>query len=223
MMKHCDPCSHGQAESIGNPENEKVVSNDPNLLLARISVGTPTRCRGGRMGPPQEEKPHEVTPMDLIPTVFRANNLFLKAYRCVAICRGLRPDLAEQVIADRIMGLLGLEDVQSGVWTMIETFAEGLAAEIRNLLKRQSWFAEKTILTACGGSGSLLACIVAERVGLPAWISPPESASFSAHGVGFVNLAHEYRVLLRGEVNQDRWQEAIKLLRAHAEPDIFGE
>jgi N-methylhydantoinase A/oxoprolinase/acetone carboxylase beta subunit len=106
---------------------------------------------------------------------------------------------------------------------MIGAFAQAVAAEIREVLRTRSWSPQETTLIVYGGSGPLLACMVAEQVGVRTLLIPPASASFSALGVGFVELAHEYRTLLRGEVDGERWQQATEALKARGARDMFGE
>jgi len=52
---------------------------------------------------------------------------------------------------------------------------------------------------------------------------PPASSSFSALGVGFSELAHEYRALLAGPVTSDTWRMVVAELGERADRDMFGE
>lgn len=135
----------------------------------------------------------------------------------------LRPDLAAAAIAEQIAAPLGLKGPHAGAWAMIQTFADQLAAEIGKALEQRSWSPENTVLVSYGGSGPLLACMVAERLGLRELIIPPASASFSALGVGFAKLAHGYRAVLPSQVDPRTWHGAAEALRERAERDMFGE
>jgi N-methylhydantoinase A/oxoprolinase/acetone carboxylase beta subunit len=135
----------------------------------------------------------------------------------------LRPDLADAAIADQIAAPLGLKGAQAGAWEMIQAFADQLAFEIRSALDQRSWTPEQTVLVSYGGSGPLLACMVADRVGLRQLIIPPASASFSALGVGFARLGHQYRALLARPVDERTWRDSAETARERAERDMFGE
>lgn len=148
---------------------------------------------------------------------------YLDAARFAGGSIEIRSDLAEQAIEEQVARPLGLKNAQAGARAMIEAFAEAVATEVRDVLTRRSWPLQGTVLVLYGGSGPLLACMVAERAGLRNLMIPPASASFSALGVGFVNLAHEYRTLLRGAVDNERWQKTADTLRTRGERDMFGE
>ncbi|MBI2962167.1 MAG: hydantoinase/oxoprolinase family protein [Deltaproteobacteria bacterium] len=148
---------------------------------------------------------------------------YLDAKRFAAGAIDLQPALAEAAIAERIAKPLGLAGAHAGAAAMIEAFADRLAAEVRFVLGARGWAADQAALVVFGGSGPLLSCLVAERVGLRRLIVPPASSSFSALGVGFAELAHEYRTLLGTPTPGERWRSTIGDLRARAERDMFGE
>ncbi len=148
---------------------------------------------------------------------------YLSADRFAGGSIDLRPDLAESVIAEQIAAPLGVGGAHAGAWAMIQAFADQLAFELRRVLDQRSWSPEQTVLVSYGGSGPLLACMAADLVGLRQLIVPPASASFSALGVGFAKLAHQYRALLSCPVGQRAWDEAGTALRERAERDMFGE
>jgi len=135
----------------------------------------------------------------------------------------LRTELAAKAIEERIAKPLGLQDASAGAAAMIEAFADRLAAEVSPVLARRGWKPADTALAVFGGSGPLLSCLVADRMGLRRVIVPSASSSFSALGVGFSELAHEYRALLAGPVAADAWRMAVEELRERAERDMFGE
>lgn len=148
---------------------------------------------------------------------------YLDAERFAAGAIALRPDLAEQAISERIAKPLRLEDARAGAGAMLDAFADRLAAEIGFVVGRRNWPVEDVTLVSFGGSGPLLACLVAERVGLRRVVVPPASSSFSALGVGFGELAHEYRSLIEAPVGGDAWQASVGGLAGRAERDMFGE
>jgi len=148
---------------------------------------------------------------------------YLDAKRFAAGAIALRADLAAKAIEERIAKPLGLHGASAGAAAMIEAFADRLAEEVAFVLGRRSWKPEDTALAVFGGSGPLLCCFVADRMRLRRVIVPSASSSFSALGVGFSELAHEYRALLAGSVAADTWRTVVKELRERAERDMFGE
>jgi N-methylhydantoinase A/oxoprolinase/acetone carboxylase beta subunit len=148
---------------------------------------------------------------------------YLDAERFAAGAITLRPDLAEKSIVERIAARLGLGSAHAGARAMIDAFADELAAVVRSMVESCGWCAKDAGLAVFGGSGPLLSCLVAERLGIDRIIVPPASSSFSALGVGFADLAHEYRMMLDAPVAADAWTGAIRDLRDRAERDMFGE
>ena len=135
----------------------------------------------------------------------------------------VRSELAEKAIAERVAAPLGLAGAREGADAMIEAFAERLAGEILLVCRRRSWEPQDVVLLAYGGSGPLVAGLVAARLGVDEWIVPTAAASFSALGVGFAPLAHEYRALVDPAVTDASWNETLAGLRERAERDMFGE
>jgi N-methylhydantoinase A len=135
----------------------------------------------------------------------------------------LRSDLAESALTERVAGPLGLGDAHAAAAAVIEAFARALAAEIGLSLTRQRWDPAGAALVAFGGSGPLLSCAVAERLGIRRVIIPPASSSFSALGVSFAELAHEYRALLSTPIAGEAWRSAVGGMRERAARDMFGE
>jgi N-methylhydantoinase A len=148
---------------------------------------------------------------------------YLDAKRFAAGAIALRADLAAKTIEERIAKPLGLQGASAGAAAMIDAFADRLAEEVAFVLGRRGWKPADTALAVFGGSGPLLSCFVADRMKLRRVIVPSASSSFSALGVGFSELAHEYRALLAGPVSADTWRTVVEQLRERAERDMFGE
>jgi N-methylhydantoinase A len=148
---------------------------------------------------------------------------YLDASRFAGGAIELQRELAVQAIADRIAAPLGLKDADAGAAAMIDAFASSLAEEITGVLAGQSWRSEDVVLVVFGGSGPLLACLVADRVGIREVIVPPASASFSALGVSFASLAHEQRAFVKCPVDARTWGDHVQVLRERASRDMFGE
>jgi N-methylhydantoinase A len=135
----------------------------------------------------------------------------------------LRPELAEKAILERVGKPLGAKTAADAAAAMIDAFADRVAAEVAVVVSKRGWKPKDAALVAFGGSGPLLACLVAERIGFDRILVPPASSSFSALGVGFTELAHEYRALGGGAALSRSWGSTIETLRGRAERDMFGE
>ncbi|MGB1561385.1 MAG: hydantoinase/oxoprolinase family protein [Sinimarinibacterium flocculans] len=135
----------------------------------------------------------------------------------------LDPQRAKQAIEAKIAAELGVS-VNEAVVAVIEAFqmkcAEHLTAVIRDAGKQP---AEATLL-AFGGGGAMIVTGIARAAGIRRVIVPHLAAVFSAYGIGFSNLAHEYRVPLHGR-NPDKaalaTAQATMLERARR--DMYGE
>ena len=148
---------------------------------------------------------------------------YLDAKRFAGGVIALRPELAEKVIDEKISKPLGLKGAAAGAAAMIDAFADKTAAEVAGVVSSLGWKPRDAALVAFGGSGPLLACLIAERAGFERILVPPASSSFSALGVGFTELAHEYRALGGGASVVASWGETVGALRGRAERDMFGE
>ncbi|SBW21636.1 hydantoinase/oxoprolinase [Candidatus Protofrankia californiensis] len=79
---------------------------------------------------------------------------------------------------------------------------------------------EATLL-AFGGTGPVLASGIARAAGIMRVIVPHISAVFSAFGIGFSGLAHEYSVPM--PASDSEVSDAGEDLLARAQRDMFGE
>jgi len=148
---------------------------------------------------------------------------YLDAKRFAAGAIALKAELAEKAIDEKISKPLGLRGAAAGAAAMIDAFADRVAAEVAIVVEKRGWKPADAALVAFGGSGPLLACLVAERAGFERILVPPASSSFSALGVGFTELAHEYRALGSGGAVAKAWTATLDTLRGRAERDMFGE
>lgn len=148
---------------------------------------------------------------------------YLDAKRFAAGAIALRQELAEKAIDEKISKPFGLKGAAAGAAAMIDAFADRVAAEVAVVVSKRGWKPQDAALVAFGGSGPLLACLIAERAGFERILVPPASSSFSALGVGFTELAHEYRALGAGGAVAKAWAAIVDTLRGRAERDMFGE
>ncbi|QSB49927.1 hydantoinase/oxoprolinase family protein [Parageobacillus toebii] len=81
---------------------------------------------------------------------------------------------------------------------------------------------DKATLLAFGGAGPMSACGAARAAGIEEVIIPRLAAVFSAFGISFSDIAHEYQASLT-EWNQEGIMEKIDQLKIRAERDMFAE
>lgn len=77
-------------------------------------------------------------------------------------------------------------------------------------------------LLAFGGAGPMSACGVAESAGIRHVIIPRQAAIFSAFGISFSDIAHEYQANV-DNVSADSIKDQLYSLRERAERDMFAE
>jgi N-methylhydantoinase A/oxoprolinase/acetone carboxylase beta subunit len=94
---------------------------------------------------------------------------------------------ARVAIAERVGDALGLS-VEQAAAAMERAWVEKIAASLRDFTKIDA----STTLAAFGGAGPLVVCKIAEAVGISRVIIPALAAVFSAFGIGFSDIGHQY-------------------------------
>lgn len=79
-----------------------------------------------------------------------------------------------------------------------------------------------TTLAAFGGAGALVACRVAEAIGVKGVLIPGLAAVFSAYGIGFSDVGHSFSTPL-AEVSDSALAAAMDVLFTQASRAMFGE
>jgi N-methylhydantoinase A len=95
--------------------------------------------------------------------------------------------LAERVVATRLAGPLGL-DSAAALAHVRQAYGNAVAERLRGSIEVR---ASDTLL-AFGGAGPLVACRVAEQLGLRDVLVPRLAAVFSAFGIGFSDIVHRH-------------------------------
>jgi N-methylhydantoinase A len=98
---------------------------------------------------------------------------------------------ARAAIEEHVAKPLGL-DVDAAATAMVDAWV----AKIAKALKAQAQVGADTVLAAFGGAGPLLASRVAEAAGIRSIIVPALAPVFSAFGIGFSDVGHEYELPL---------------------------
>jgi N-methylhydantoinase A len=129
----------------------------------------------------------------------------------------LDKERAEAVIKEKIASPLGVslkEALLAMEKAYITKVAEGLS-----IYKNQT---ENATLLAFGGAGPLSACGAATAAGMNQIVIPRYAAIFSAFGLSFSDIAHEYQANVT-ELTPDAIEKQLEKLREKATRDMFAE
>ncbi len=132
----------------------------------------------------------------------------------------LDPGLAEKVIGENIAEPLGLA-LGAAAQRMIAAYESQVATHLRDILASRG-IAPGGDLLAFGGGGPMNACGIAAAAGFRRVIVPAYASVFSAYGIGFSDLSHQYRVPV-AEVTARGAEVVLAELRERARRDMFGE
>ena len=98
---------------------------------------------------------------------------------------------ARAAIKEKVAQPLGLS-----IEDAAQAMEQAWVAKIAESLRRGAQIGPDTVLAAFGGAGPFVVCKVAEAAGIPKVIIPGLAAVFSAFGIGFSDIAHEYALPL---------------------------
>ena len=127
---------------------------------------------------------------------------------------------AFNAIENHVAHPLGIE-VADAALAILAAFYKQVGAEISTVLNESGVTADDATLLAFGGGGPLIATGVAKSCGIPRVIVPELAAVFSAFGMGFSDLAHEYTSPMGG--NAEETASIREQLVARARRDMYGE
>ena len=217
-------------ELFGNVHELPLSFSLPALRTAALGGGSIVRVRNGRVQIGPESAGALPGPACFgrggqEPTLTDAALLagYLQAQGFAAGALSLQENLAERAILEHVAKPLGLRDARAGAWAVLEAFSLRAGETIGAILKHRQWKPEEVALVCYGGSGPLLACIAAAHAGIRNVVIPPHSSNFSAMGVAFSELAHEYRWIADSVPAGGGASRALETLRERATRDMFGE
>ncbi|OUM87295.1 MAG: hypothetical protein BAA01_09930 [Bacillus thermozeamaize] len=124
---------------------------------------------------------------------------------------------ARDVIAEKVAGPLGLT-LDEALLEMEKVYLEKIGQGLSTYLTD----AAGTTLLAFGGAGPMSACGAAQIVGIRQVLIPRFAAVFSAFGISFSDIAHEYQATLL-DWDIPLLEEKLAQLRERAERDMFAE
>jgi N-methylhydantoinase A len=129
----------------------------------------------------------------------------------------LDQERAKRAVIDKVARPLGI-GLENALVEMEKQYCKKIADGLATYQKQ----VEDVTLLAFGGAGPMSACGVAEAAGIQSIIVPRLAAVFSAFGIGFSDIAHEYQTYL-SETSERVINEKIKELEEKAERDMFAE
>lgn len=124
---------------------------------------------------------------------------------------------ARAAVAEKIAGPLGIS-VDEAVTKMEAAWV----AKVADSLKAFAAITPDTTLAAFGGAGPFVVCKVAEAAGIRRVIIPGLAAVFSAFGIGFSDIGHQYEAPLKSKDNEGLQATQEELLQ-RARRGMFAE
>ncbi len=126
---------------------------------------------------------------------------------------------AEQALVTQVGAHLGGRNAADSAMAVIKAFETTIGAEVSAAIERSGRKPAETTLLAFGGGGPIIASGIAAAAGIGRVVVPRLSSVFSAFGIGFSHLAHEYQAPLDGGAADALCAE----LEARARRDMYGE
>lgn len=124
---------------------------------------------------------------------------------------------ARAVITARIAEPLGIS-AEEAIHCMLKAWAQNIADALSDYTEINS----ETVLSAFGGAGPMGVLAVAEAAGINTVLVPRLSAVFSAHGIGFSDIAHSSELKLPSN-DSAGLASTMEVLRAKVGRDMFSE
>ncbi|MEH7483669.1 hydantoinase/oxoprolinase family protein, partial [Neobacillus drentensis] len=192
--------------SVGAGGSSVFKVKDGVVTVGPESVGAaPGPASFGRGG-----KEATITDANLLLGVFEPHSYFGGKMK-------LDVERAKKVVEENIAEPLGIS-LEAALIKMENAYHEKIA---KGLAVYQNQVENVTLL-AFGGAGPMSACGTAEVAGIKEVIIPRLAAVFSAFGISFSEIAHEYEEHLP-EMTEAMVQEKADQLKAQAERDMFSE
>jgi len=124
---------------------------------------------------------------------------------------------ARAAITDNVARPLGIE-VEAAATRMEDAWV----AKVADALKAYAPITPETTLAAFGGGGPFVVCRVAEAAGVSRVLIPGLAAVFSAFGLGFSDIAHNFEAVL-GSADAAGLKAATDELMQKARRGMYGE
>ncbi|MCM3766221.1 hydantoinase/oxoprolinase family protein [Neobacillus niacini] len=196
----------GDLLSIGAGGSSIFKVQEKQVVVGPESVGAfPGPACFGRGG-----KEATITDANLLMGIFNPNSYFGGKMM-------LDEARASAAIDEKIANRLGVS-LEQALLEMEKAYNQKIASGLQIYQKET----KQVTLLAFGGAGPMSACGIAEEAGIEEVIVPQKAAVFSAFGISFSDIAHEYQIpflhFTEGEV-----KEIIEDLMTKAKRDMFAE
>lgn len=126
---------------------------------------------------------------------------------------------ASKAISEKVAKPLNL-DINQAVLAMEKSYVQKITEGIKSHIGDE--IDEELALLSFGGAGPVSACSVANELGLNKVIVPRYSPIFSAFGISFSDIAHQYQIPII-EFTDDFVNSELEILKDQAERDMFAE
>lgn len=126
---------------------------------------------------------------------------------------------AEQALRAEIAEPLKLE-LNQAVAAIISTFQATVGRQVSQAIKQSGRDPATAVLLAFGGGGPIIASGIAQAAGIKRVLIPRLSSVFSAFGISFSHLAHEYQIPVAANSDISALRSD---LRRRVERDMYGE
>jgi N-methylhydantoinase A/oxoprolinase/acetone carboxylase beta subunit len=124
---------------------------------------------------------------------------------------------ARDAIESRIGGPLGLS-IEAAALAMEQAWVDSVARHLREF----TGITSETVLAAFGGAGPLVVCRIAQAAGISRVLIPGLAAVFSAFGLGYSDIAHEYAAPLASATAADL-DACLADLHERAQAGMYAE
>ncbi len=117
-------------------------------------------------------------------------------------------------------------DVRETSLGIIRVVNASMERAIRIISLERGYDPRRFTLVAFGGAGPMHACELAQELGIPRILVPPNPGILSAMGVAIADIVKDYSrtAMLRGpEINSDRLERKFALLHQRAEEELLEE
>ena len=124
---------------------------------------------------------------------------------------------ARSAVQSNVAQPLALSDEKA-----VEAMEAAWVAKIADSLRAFTNITPETTLAAFGGGGPFVACRIADAIGISRVIIPGLAAVFSAYGIGFSDIGHQFAAALP-RLDDAALGDVLAALRQRAARSMYGE
>jgi N-methylhydantoinase A len=124
---------------------------------------------------------------------------------------------AREAVGERIAKPMG-KSIEAAALAMEQAWISKVAHHLRHYAR----ITPDTVLAAFGGAGPLAVCRIADEAGISSVLIPAMAAVFSAYGLGFSDIAHEYEAPI-GARDRAGLEAIMSEVLGRARDGMYGE